>query len=430
VRFRAVAVVLGLVGACGDGIAPPDAVPPIDGPAGRVTVRMGPSEAATVQVIFQNADSSLVLATRTGPDGTANAFMAPGGFVTVIEDGSFSKSLYTWAGVQPGDVLTLGAPFLSPGHDSPSFPIQVPLDEGQDFYELLTSCGSSFLQTPGGISFVTLTGGCTAREDLLVLSRDVTFDNERYLYAADVTLDGSLIEMPDEWRAFESASVEVSGVPRSTRSMNVVMSLLDDGRPIDQMDRGGTFDLAGGAGALAFQMPLPAGAGALVRITPGFQPDAVSTLRAVRWGLARSTTVVDFSQRLRTYREFPSYLPSLHAIRWSEEGSAAAPDAVITELGWREADLEPRNWVIVAPGSDEPIVRFPVLPLPSLMPDPENTIFQPSTLTTLRLDGGGYARVKKNLPITWGSGASWPMDAAEGTIIIQELGSPQFPFFD
>ena len=428
-RIAAVAVVLGgLVAACGDGLAPPDAVPPIDGPSGRVTVRLGASESPTAQVIFQNADSSLVLATRTGEDGTANAYMAPGGFVTVIEDGSFNKFLYTWAGVQPGDELTFNTPFVPVGVESPSFPIQVPLDPGHTIYQVLTSCGASILENPGGISFVTLGGTCSAREDMIALSASVATGTERYLYGADVTLDGSIIELPGPWRPFDTARVEVTGAPVATQQMNVGMTLLDEGDSINGTDRGGSFELVGGAGVLEFATPLPAGVGALVRLTPSFQPDLTSSVRAVRWGPVQATMRIDLAQGLRAYREFPTYLRGQHAIRWSEEGAGKAADAVITEFGWRGADSEPRSWVIVAPGNDDAIVRFPVLPLAELMPQSDSMIFQPSTLTTLRLDGGGYARVKKTLPITWGSGASWPMDADEGTVVIQELGSPFFPF--
>lgn len=429
-RFRAAVVVLGLVAACGDGIAPPDATMPVDGPAGRVTVRyLGGDQAPTLRVLFQNADSSLVLATRTGIDGTANAFMAPGGFVTVIQDGSFNSQLYTWADVQPGDELAFGSELGPTDAPIPSFRLRVPFDPEQGFYQVATSCGSSPIENPGGESQVTLTSSCRASQDLLVTSLDrASFTRLRYLFARDVQLDASPIDLPGPWHEADAARVEVTNVPGGMHFLNVQMSLVDDGRAVGLSERGGTFEIIDGAGALDFGMSLPPGIDTLVSITPTFQPELLSTVRAVRWGTAQPTTRVDFGQlALRPYHEFPTYLRSQHAIRWSEEGDGAPADAVVAQFSFRGVDLLEKHWTIIAPGTDETTVRYPRLPVPELMPGPDADVFQPSTLTTIRLDGGGYARVKRSLPITWGSGLPWPIDADQGTVLIQELGSPQFP---
>src|ERR1700733_7288069 len=63
-----------------------------------------------LQVYFQDADSTLVANVQTGSDGTARAATPAGGFVTVVQPGS-SATLYTYAGVEPDDVLLLDTAF-------------------------------------------------------------------------------------------------------------------------------------------------------------------------------------------------------------------------------------------------------------------------------------------------------------------------------
>ena len=46
------------------------------------------------QAFFQNAGYSLVLATHTDREGEANAYMAPGGFVTLVSRDTFVTTLF------------------------------------------------------------------------------------------------------------------------------------------------------------------------------------------------------------------------------------------------------------------------------------------------------------------------------------------------
>jgi len=281
------------------------------------------------------------------------------------------------------------------------------------------------LSNPGAISAIQLPGGCGGDTDLLIVSRDFAFANEHYLYAPDAFLHSTHVELPGPWLPFETARIEIAGMPARTQQENAVMELLDGTSPISPSGRGATFALTGGAGSVELAMPLPAAGRALVQVTPSFQQGVIGALRAVHWGPVQATTRFDVSQNpLRGYREFPTYLRNEHAIRWSENGPGAAPDAVLAQFSFRGSDFMDKHWTILAPGNDAAIVQYPRLPLAALMPASEDDVFQPSTLTTFRLDGGGYARVKKTLPVDWGSGSPWPMDAEAGTVVIQELGSP------
>src|SRR5689334_14899213 len=92
--MRSLVVGLVLVAACGDDPVhhlpdappPPDAAP--DGPVSGVvslTVTLDGAPQMGVRVIFQNADSSLVMSTTTDATGTAMATMVAGGYVTALD---------------------------------------------------------------------------------------------------------------------------------------------------------------------------------------------------------------------------------------------------------------------------------------------------------------------------------------------------------
>src|SRR5215471_8508729 len=85
------AVILAVVG-CGDNRPAAVDGPVVDGlpdatPVGPVTLTVfaDHNPRGGVAVFFQNADSSVVLATETDSNGVATAVMQSGGFVTAIE---------------------------------------------------------------------------------------------------------------------------------------------------------------------------------------------------------------------------------------------------------------------------------------------------------------------------------------------------------
>src|SRR5262245_15800099 len=98
---------------------PPDAQPPdapLDAfdPRVKITVVDSNGPMQGIRIFFQNADSSVVLATDTDVDGIARTEMPPGGFVTAVLPYSRTHheiprdDLYTFADVQPGDQLRVG----------------------------------------------------------------------------------------------------------------------------------------------------------------------------------------------------------------------------------------------------------------------------------------------------------------------------------
>ncbi|MBA3464718.1 MAG: hypothetical protein H0T46_32595 [Deltaproteobacteria bacterium] len=114
----------------------------------RVQVRDGYSPQASVRVIFQAADDTVIADTLTDAMGIAKAEMAAGS-VTVIRsfpiitppppEGQRAPEIYTYVGVKNGDLLTLGdaTSTRAPG----AIVVTVPVD-AQGTVKVVTPCGS------------------------------------------------------------------------------------------------------------------------------------------------------------------------------------------------------------------------------------------------------------------------------------------------
>lgn len=426
--MRGAVLLVAALAACGDGIGAPDATLAPDSPRGLVRVRVTGPDALAVRVIFQNADSSLVLSTRTDVAGTANAFMAPGGFVTLVIAEGFQQRLFTWADVQPGDELVHGEVFTLPGPLAPSFRVTVPDDPGQQNFVLTTTCGGASLNAPQILTTQVSLSGCAEQHDLLIFNSDFNFQNEHYLYVDSVTLAGAVLALATPFRPFDTTRVEVRNVPAHLSSMGVSMMLYENGFAMESSLRGNSFSISDGAGAIDLSMPLPAGSTVVMSMQPSFGPNAPGIPQVVRWGPPPAMTSIDLAETaLRPYIEPPTYLRGSHAIRWSEWTEGAQADAVIATWGWSDFSRGGNYmWHVFAPRTDETLLRLPVLPYADLMPGANAQLTHPYELTNIKAEGG-YAKLRTWLPITWTAGRHWPIDSASGTVVIQQLGSNQFP---
>ena len=425
--MRALVLVAALA-ACGDGIAAPDATLAPDAPRGLVRVHVTGPDAQAVRVIFQNADSSLVLATRTDVAGRANAFMAPGGFVTIVAPAGFQQSMYTWFDVQPDDELVLGEEFTVPGQLAPSFRVTVPEDPGQQNFVLSTTCGGWPLNAPAVLTTQVFLSGCTEQHDVLILNSDPNFQNEHYLFLDEVMLAGAVLTIDTPFRPFETTRVEVRDVPSHLPELSVSMMLFDKGFAMQSSLRGNSFSISDGSGAIDLPMMLPAGTTVMTSIQPAFGPHVTGIPQIIRWGPPQAVTSIDLATTaLRPYTEPPTYLRGAHALRWSEWSAGAQADAVIATWGWSDfSQSGTYQWHLFAPRTEDTLLRLPVLPYADLMPGPNAQLTHPYELTNIKADGG-YAKLRTWLPITWSAGRNWPIETASGTVVIQQLGTNQFP---
>ena len=151
--------------ACGDGLPASTADAGPDDPRGLVSLAFLAADGERLvghRVFFQDRDSSLVLSTRTDAEGRANAFMHPGGFVSLVETRGNSSLIYTYAGVKPGDELTIDQRG-TPGNVV-EIEVSIPPAAGAITYQLYTSCTSNAACKTG---FCSIDGEDSAHQECL-----------------------------------------------------------------------------------------------------------------------------------------------------------------------------------------------------------------------------------------------------------------------
>lgn len=429
-------VAIVLLAACGDGGTAPDAAATIDAPAGLVRVRYRGSVLDGHAVFFQNADGSLALATRTGQDGTANAFMAPGGSVTLIDIKPSGQFLSTWTAVQAGDEIVVDDPEMNGGTTLTTISLSFELDPSAVIYRLHSSCGMQNLSGAVGGSLLVTLADCGGRADMLVFASG---DEFHYLYAENVpVVAGGFVTLAGPYRPVEASTVAVTGVDARAPYLDVRLRLIGEHRFLfdDSSELFGFADvtLSGGSGSTGVSVLRPPGGTMLTQISEPLAT-GVGAHRLVHWGPPAETTTFEVGARtLRRYATRPRYAPLDHVITWTEEATGARADAVIATFGWFRPEIGGSfDWRIFAPRGAEPIVRLPVLPDPAYAVHAGDTIIQPYILTNIALDGG-YDRLRTTLPSRWPArgGSTWPAEAtgdAASDVVYQELGV-DMPFPD
>ncbi len=431
--MRLVVAVVVVLAACGDGVGAPDATPPADADVGLVRVRYHGDVLENHPVFFQNADGSLVLATRTGIDGRANAYMAPGGYVTLIDIRPSTRFLYTWAHVEPGDDLVLDLGPVAGIDPTTTLTISIPIDPGASFYQLSSTCGSDNISAAAGTALVIELGDCRGHADMLVVAFGTNF---RYIFAKDVPAsDGSTVTLRPPYILMERSTVEVRNAPSGSSQMDVVQRLVGEGHerfaPINSGFGFTSTPLAGGAGTVNFDMPLPPAATMLTEVTPhdGF---GIGRQHVARWESTSTTTDIDFAATtLRRYLSRPRYNPLAHAITWSEEATGTTANTVLATFTWFRPEIGGNyQWRIFAPRDADPIVKFPVLPDPQYLVREHDSVIEPHSLINIAVQGG-YSQIRARLPITFAENSAsdnpWPADGASGEVVYQELTPDQFP---
>ena len=171
-RSRGMVATLVTIAACGDGLTetPDAATGGNDDGHGLVSVRYlaDASNLAGLLVYFQNANSGIALATRTDASGQANAWMAPGGFVTVVVP---NGNLWTYAAVKVGDELVIDERTLETTEQRTTFLLRVPTTPGVDTHLLTTSCGSSDITGAQDAPMPANPGNCGGITDLLITAK-------------------------------------------------------------------------------------------------------------------------------------------------------------------------------------------------------------------------------------------------------------------
>ncbi len=424
-----IATLGGACAACGDGIGARDAAPPADANQGLVRVRVplpdpdAPFGNGSFQVLFQDADGALVLSTHTDREGRANAYMAPGGYVTVVNAGGGTRNVYTWAAVQPGDELWLtGRPEVAPTRDIASVRLNLPDDPGAQQYRLLSSCGEGDVTPAAGGQSPFQFYACAGKSDLLVMSFGET---TRYLFRAAVPIeDNGLVSLPPPYRALDHSSIDVINASSSSTYVSITQHLVSEGVPLETGFGFSWVPLVGGAGATQSEMTLPAEGTVFTAVDP-VDGDGVGIQHRRRWGPSSGVMHFDLgAPALRAYEQRPIYDRTTHTLRWAEASTGVLSTAVMATWGWYHPPVENVQWRILAPRGEAPELRLPVLPLPELRVQDGDVVNDPFELVNLTVDGG-WDRLRQRLGLG-GFFVDRPLDHAPGELVYQELRPLKF----
>lgn len=402
--------------ACGDGLAAPDAAAPPDAAGGLVRITFASEFGAPggQQVYFQAADGSLVLATRTAVDGTASAWMEPGGFVTVVEERGGFRSMFTHADVQPGVPLAINQP-PTPASEARTFKVVLPPLPRP--YLLWTPCGGPFDVRDADLGPTELVVfGCPPVSDLLVTVQGT----DEYLFEAAVPLTGT-VSFTGPLAVAVRPTVEVRGLPASVPSL-LISQALAAGENITSPMASVSVALTDGEATAQLEpaLPLPAGSTLRTELSPApFEnpPPGIGTFPyVIDWRPATETLALDVEAvAVRALTSSPSYDPRTRSVRWTEAATGRAPDGVFVNLGWTEfATGISMTWHISAPRGEEAVVRLPVLPRDDLTPSADVRL---DGLTTYALTGG-YAAMRGRLQ-RFIIGA-WPLTGEAGTVAYRQ----------
>jgi hypothetical protein len=377
--MRRVLLVL-LLAACGDdGVRhTPDAAPhdgqpdsPIDTAGNPVTftaTRDG-TPISGMYVYFQNADSTVVLATTTDANGTASAVMDAGGYVTAIDTlsqplfgGSPPNELLTYVGVKPGDQLQYARSLGSPGIGVTINAVLDPAATSMWVYspclpdgQQLTGLAASVIAQP--VTTTTTLYGCGATTDFLLVSYD---QNNLPLNTAFIPN----VPVADQGTVDLSAAV-LAGADTKTWTFNNGPALTSLSVEDDLIDAQGRIfstymETPSDEQNPTLTMPVPAftGAGQLVQTFVATGND--HTL--LDWGPYASTFTTDVGARmLAELTAPPSFDPATHTASISEAATGAAADFALTALSAsRVADSHTWVWEIIAPHATS--IALPRLP--------------------------------------------------------------------
>ncbi len=142
-------------------------------------------------VVFQNADDTVVAVAKSAADGTAQATMNVGGSVTVVVPlvaPATTQTVYTFLAVKPGDELVTDRVTVTPTKVSRVF--NLPSVVGATSYDVRTECGNALGNANPSVT-IMLDTGCTM-SNIYATARGPT---PRSFLAANVTIPAGVLDL-------------------------------------------------------------------------------------------------------------------------------------------------------------------------------------------------------------------------------------------
>lgn len=414
-----------LLAACGGTSDPasPDAPPMMPGSVSvRVTVAGAPE--IDLEVVFQEADSTVKSVTTTDREGRATGDISNGGFVTVVDR---SNRLSTFTGVQANDELQLD---LIAQHDE-GLPVtvmmQIEADPGAVTHQVKTTCGDAIgfgLTQPEQVTLL----GCSDEADMLVISGDDEGGLLRSRFHRSLRLDQT-VELTGAYAELLSPQVQYSNLPTGVTFVGAHRRYLTPHGAVFDVSTGATLD--GVAAISTIRMPeiTPLDGDVVLTSSAPYPPlESIGEQLILEWSPA-SGNDRDYSLNvggamLAGYSVAPTY--ATRVVSWSEGSGQAANFARASMSVYRDDIPEGRAWTWrIAGAHDGAALAFPALPVARDGFDfnvADGDSASVNVLTTARLPSGyddpavranAFGDLKQHV-----SGTS-------GQLVIQELFDPE-----
>jgi hypothetical protein len=349
-----------------DGPVTPDA--PVDAIAGTpVTISTSVNGAPVpgVHIYFQNADSSVVLATVTDASGVASAVMDAGGYVTAVQpymQPAFGGVPYdevdTFVGVKPGDQLHLG---VGQSFTSITVTVTANFDPAATTMYVFSPCGTAQLMgaavslVPASATFTL--DNCGATTDFLLVGVDGNGYPLDTAYAPNVAIT-------------DQAQIDLTGLTYAaapTRTYTYTDSSNNNLQPSNFEDmlltsQGVMYDLSGTTNQGSASYVVPAFPNAADVVLTNLYPGGSTQETLIDWGPYADTFTADLGTRtMPTFNSQGSIDPATHTYTFSTGSGALMPDFVtVTTSAFRSAASKGWTWNIAAPYATS--IVYPTLP--------------------------------------------------------------------
>jgi hypothetical protein len=330
---------------------------------GAVTVVV--SQSATLiqgaAVYFQNADGSLAGKVMTDATGRASLGMAPGGYITVFNPFAATKDgpeLYTFMGVEPGDVLQLPDIRNLPTDNLTYTSTPPTADDWQ--YRVWVSGGTSFDGTASstGDGVLSIVEPPQATVDGFIVATD-GLGMTKYIIQRDLVLDtvAPVLAFGGTWTDLPAAQYTMTNIPAEITNVaafehQATARGIVFGSPV--------INAAPTAGTLVQNRDRVA-VGTSVIFEATFDQGATNGERRVtHWQPATDALTFDYSNiLLAPFTSVATYSAANKTLSWSE-GTGASPDGTYLYVDVESISLSYR-WTFVAPHTVGAFV-FPTLP--------------------------------------------------------------------
>lgn len=412
--------------ACGDdGVHHlPDAPPAPDPRTVTLTITRGRAPQPGIEVHFQNADSSLVATVRTDADGVAAAEMDAGGFVTAVgpfEQGVDASTLFSYAGVKPGDELKLNDQSQP---DLIGVDVRVSIEPSASYYLLHTSCNFGEYNVSGSSGSGSGSSGPGGRielpacgtTDVLLETQDIDGIPDKYIYLADVAVsEGGTIDLTGQaYRDVADVTYAYTHVPAGVFGVFGVTSLMNATGLSYYRTFGAAVD--NGAATTTERRSTPPGVRHLV--SSEFFTGGYGTHYVDEWGPAGDYALDLEGMLLREYATRPVFDAADRTLAWTTMPTGVEPDLVYSQLRFVRNETREWRWHLVAPAGATDALAFPALPGDAQQFNPLATdAVEYENLQTAKV-AGGYDAFRE---VFFSDRITGVMSSPAGRLVLQNL---------